>query len=48
MAYDEKCFDLAQYFSTDPQLSEKQVGELAQHIQTSIEDWMSMNTEVEP
>jgi hypothetical protein len=46
MSYDRKCYDLAEAFLEDGPIShdfEKQIGLLAQHIQTSIEDWIAMN-----
>jgi len=38
MAYDQKCLDLAEYFL--PQDAPETIG-LAQHIQNSIELWLS-------
>ena len=43
MAYDSKCYDLASWFLSGPQLraTDNRLHELAQHIQTTIEDWIS-------
>lgn len=42
MSYDEKCYELAEYFANDVStVTVPQVSELAQHIQTSIEDWLA-------
>lgn len=43
MAFDQKCFDLAQMFLSDtPHLeTKKRTDELAQIIQTTIEDWIA-------
>lgn len=46
MSYDRKCYDLAEAFLEDQPISHdhtKRIGLLAQHIQTSIEDWFEMN-----
>lgn len=43
MSYDSKCYDLAEAFLEDRPIShdhEIRIGLLAQHIQTSIEDWL--------
>jgi len=39
MAYDAKCYELAEHF-LDDSASVRQVSELAQHIQDSIEAWI--------
>lgn len=42
--FDAKCYDLAEHFlPTDA--SKRQVDALAQHIQDSIEDWISFELE---
>jgi len=42
MSYDTKCYDLASAFLEDEPLSnEKDCHELAQLIQTTIEDWIT-------
>jgi hypothetical protein len=44
MNFDPKCYDLALYFlPTDA--SERQIAALAQHIQESVEDWISFELE---
>ena len=46
MSYDCKCYDLAEAFLEDRPISHdhtKQIGLLAQHIQTAIEDWLDEN-----
>lgn len=41
MTYDEKCLDLAQHFLADePGTDPLDAAELAQAIQTMIEDWL--------
>lgn len=44
MAWDQKCFDLAQAFLSDtPHLeTNRRTEELAQLIQTTIEDWIAL------
>ena len=37
--YDEKCYELAQYFLEDYEHSEAQAAELAQDIQDAVENW---------
>jgi hypothetical protein len=40
--YDERCYELAQYFLTDQPIHDKteaNVASLAQHIQDTVEDW---------
>lgn len=39
MAYDPKCYDLAEYFLG--RSSERLLGALSQHIQDAIEDWLN-------
>lgn len=41
MAYDTKCYDLAEAFLEDESHLKAKVGELAQLIQTTIEDWIN-------
>jgi hypothetical protein len=44
MAYDTLCFDLALAFlDDDDSLTDARAAELAQHIQTAIEDWLAAN-----
>lgn len=41
MAYDTKCYDLAAAFLEDsPGATEQHRDKLAQHIQSTIEDWL--------
>jgi hypothetical protein len=42
--YDDKCLDLAEFFLADEgSLTRERADDLAQHIQTAIEDWLSQN-----
>lgn len=46
MSYDRKCYDLAETFLEDDLIGinhKARCHELAQLIQTTIEDWMSFN-----
>jgi hypothetical protein len=46
MSYDPKCYDLAELFLDDEPSSpdrSRRTGELAQLIQTTIEDWLESN-----
>ena len=45
MAYDEKCYELAEYFL--PKGNETQRMGLAQQIQDCVEDWLPEFTEPE-
>jgi hypothetical protein len=40
MAFDRKCFELAEYFVPAP-ASPRLRHELAQHIQDAVEDWLN-------
>jgi hypothetical protein len=40
MSYDSKCYDLAEHFIGSAPELERLRRALAQHIQTSIEDWL--------
>ena len=48
MSYDPKCYDLAAAFLEDePELAtEKNKCKLAQHIQDTIEDWITYTVEI--
>ena len=39
MAYDPACEDLARHFLGD-RVSTRTIAELAQHVQTTVEDWI--------
>lgn len=41
MSYDTKCYDLAEAFLDDEPHLKAKTGELAQLIQTTIEDWIN-------
>jgi hypothetical protein len=41
MSFDTHCYELAEYFAEDEGVTEKQTADLAQTIQTCIEDWLS-------
>jgi hypothetical protein len=41
MAYDTRCFDLAEIFLADDPALKDRARDLAQHIQTEIEDWIA-------
>lgn len=42
MSFDPKCYELAEHF-LPPGATQRLLNELAQHIQTSIEDWLDCN-----
>lgn len=39
--YDQKCFELAQYFLADESKLMNKAADLAVHIQASVEDWIA-------
>jgi hypothetical protein len=42
--YDDKCLDLAEFFLSDEgSLTRERADDLAQHIQTAVEDWLALN-----
>lgn len=48
MSFDQKCYDLAELFASDlpgAPLPKSEIGELAQAIQTTIEDWLAEKEE---
>jgi len=46
MSYDQRCFELAEYFLMDePNVLKEGVSDLAQHIQDAIEDWFEAQKE---
>ena len=50
MSYDQSCYDLAKEFLSDEEFdSEKNCAELAQRIQTAIEDFIAeLHDQLEP
>jgi len=46
--YDEKCHDLAKYFTVGEERTAEQVSSLAQEIQDSIEGWLEMHPSPNP
>lgn len=46
MSYDSKCYDLAEHFiGSQPELERLRTS-LAQHIQTTVEDWLEMEIDL--
>lgn len=46
MAYDRRCYDIAEAFLEDGLIGanhRKRIHALAQHLQTTIDDWISTN-----
>lgn len=41
MAFDPKCYELAEYFLPSGLPSGRLLDELAQHIQDAVEDWLN-------
>lgn len=42
MSFDTQCLELAQYFLQDEPKLRSMASDLAQHIQSAIEDWFEM------